>query len=179
MSVWKKLQQARVALYDAGIKQSGNNQGKIYLELSDFTIDAQRIFNDIGLSSSFNVTEEQATLSIVDVDSGDMALFSCPMFLSSLPKEPERGVKNLGATITYLRRYLWMLALEIPAKEVAELAKNHDKKDYTIAQVDANIEKWREGSITPAAMIEKIRAAYALPADVEQYIIDNFTGEKK
>ena len=176
MSVYKKLQAARIELYNMGLKQTGSNKhsGVTYYELADFTVDAQRIFNDVGLCSLFNMDEHNATLSIIDTDTSDAALFSCPVFLASIPKESERSVKNLGATITYLRRYLWMVALEIPQKEVAELVKNHDKKDYTIAQVDANIEKWRGGVITPAAMIEKIKVAYDLPPEVEQYIIDNF-----
>jgi len=129
MSVFKKLQAARIALYAAGLKQSGLNKhsGIAYYELIDFTVDAQRIFNDVGLSSTFNMTSENAVLAIVDTDDGSKADFSCPVSFASIPKEPERGIKSLGATITYLRRYLWMLALEIPQKEVAELAKNHPK----------------------------------------------------
>jgi len=146
MSVYKKLQAARIALYNQGLKQSGKNHGGIsYYELADFTVDAQRIFNEVGLCSQFNMDEQIATLSIIDVDNGsDMASFSCPVFLASIPKESERSIKNLGATITYLRRYLWMTALEIPQKEVAELV-NNSKETANNSAIDA-----RNNSITSA-----------------------------
>jgi hypothetical protein len=177
MSVYKKLQEARIALYNLGIKQSGNNKhsGYSYYELADFTIDAQRIFGESGLSSNFSLTEQTATLLIIDVESGETAAFSCPVFLASIPKEAERGIKALGATITYLRRYLWMLAMEIPASEVAELVKNHEnsnKPEYTVLQVDHNIEKWKGGIVSSKGMIEKIRASYLVTDDVEQYITE-------
>jgi len=177
MSVHKKLQAARIALYAMGLKQSGINKhsGMAYYELIDFTVDAQRIFNDVGLSSTFNMTSENAVLAIVDTDDGSKADFSCPVYFAALAKEPEKSVKNLGATITYLRRYLWMLALEIPQKEVVELVKNHEKTEvdnkpplppYPDERFNENFEgmaaKIRSGETTAARTINAIQSLFTM-----------------
>lgn len=113
MSVHKKLQEARIQLQGKKLTKSGHNKfaGYEYFELGDFLPTIQDIFHSLGLCGTINFNQ-LAELTIRDVDSPEsFIVFSCPIAQASLKGCHE--VQNLGASITYLRRYLWVNALEI------------------------------------------------------------------
>lgn len=138
MSIYKKLQDARVKLQKAPLQKSGNNKfaGYSYFELGDFLPTVQEIFNDIGLCGVVSFGQDIATLVIHDVDSEGTVTFTSPMSEASL--KGCHPIQNLGAVESYIRRYLWTTALEIvendvldattgkeePAKKKAEVMKN-------------------------------------------------------
>lgn len=113
MSVHKKLMAARVKLQSIEMKKSGKNsfQGYSYFELGDFIPHIQTIFNDIGLCGVVSFNSEYATLSITDVDDGPPIVIQSPMAEANL--KGAHPIQNLGAVLSYQRRYLWMAAMEI------------------------------------------------------------------
>jgi len=114
MNVYQKLNAAREEFHRAKLKKSGLNKfaGYQYFELGDFIIPALEIFNKYGLTSVITFGTEAAHMSIVDNDKPeDRILISSPMSTAALKGCHE--VQNLGAVQTYLRRYLWVAALEI------------------------------------------------------------------
>lgn len=113
MSVYKKLQQARIRLQGTKLHKSGKNKfaGYEYFELGDFLPAIQTICNDIGLCGVVSFTEHMAYLQINDTEDGTSIMFSSPMSSAALKGCHE--VQNLGAVQTYLRRYLWTNAFEI------------------------------------------------------------------
>jgi hypothetical protein len=133
MSVYQKLQEARVRLQSMELKKSGRNSfaGYDYFELSDFLLPTQYIFNELGLCGVVSFTQELATLKIVDVESGQSIEFTSPMGSANLKGCHE--VQNIGAVETYQRRYLWVAAMEIV---------EHDALDATTTKDDdAQLEK--------------------------------------
>ena len=114
MNVYQKLNEAREAFHSAPLKKSGLNKfaGYKYFELGDFIIPALRIFKDIGLTSVIRFGIDQAVMEIVNTDKPEeKILITSPMSTAALKGCHE--VQNLGAVQTYLRRYLWVAALEI------------------------------------------------------------------
>ena len=113
MNVHKKLMQARVTLQSTVLKKSGQNKfaGYAYFELGDFIPEVQRIFNEIGISGVVSFGTELATLTITDIEDGSNIVISSPMSTAALKGCHE--VQNLGAVQTYIRRYLWVSAMEI------------------------------------------------------------------
>lgn len=113
MSVYKKLQQARIRLQGTKLSKSGKNKfaGYEYFELGDFLPTIQTICNDIGLCGVVSFNHEMAFLQINDVEDGTSIMFTSPM--SSAALKGCHDVQNLGAVQTYLRRYLWTNAFEI------------------------------------------------------------------
>ena len=113
MSVHKKLMQARVKLQSVEMKKSGLNKfaGYSYFELGDFIPHVQVIFNDLGLCGVVSFSSEYATLSITDVDEGPAFGFQGPMAEANL--KGAHPIQNLGAVLSYQRRYLWMAAMEL------------------------------------------------------------------
>ena len=127
MSVYKKLQQARMLLQNTKLSKSGKNKfaGYEYFELGDFLPAIQKICHEIGLCGIVSFNHEMAYLQINDVEDGTSIMFTSPM--SSAALKGCHDVQNLGAVQTYLRRYLWTNAFEIV---------EHDALDATTGAVE-------------------------------------------
>lgn len=128
MKVFKKLQQARVTLLDANLKKSGKNKfaGFEYFELGDFMPTINKIFLDIGLCGVVHFTADYAVLTIYDADSeaAESIDFRSPMVFASNPKG--QAIQDLGSTHTYLRRYLWLLAMDIVESDTVDALPQKD-----------------------------------------------------
>jgi len=112
-AVYYKLMQARVALQGKKLSKSGHNKfaGYHYFELGDFLPSVQEIFLNLGLCGYIAFTPDYATLTIVDTEGGGILEITSPMATASL--KGAHDIQNLGAVQTYLRRYLWVTAMEI------------------------------------------------------------------
>ncbi len=115
MEIYKKLQKARCELLNAGIKKSGKNQyaNFEYFELADFLPTVLKIFEKNGLASHFSLNKENAQLIIFNTENTEkeeQIIFTVPFVQAEIKAA---AIQNLGATITYLRRYLWLIALEL------------------------------------------------------------------
>ena len=140
MSVYTKLNQARIQLQRTALKKSGNNKfaGYSYFELGDFLPTIQQIFNDMNLSGIISYGTELASLTITDADDNSQVVITSPMSSASMKGVQE--VQNLGAVQTYLRRYLWVTALEIVEHDAIEATTGTEK-----APVDSDLlNKWKE-----------------------------------
>mgnify|MGYP003434442311 CR=1 FL=1 len=114
MSALKKLNEARKMFHAAKIAKTGNNKfaGYQYFELGDFLVPALQIFESLNLSAVVSFGVEIATMTITDLDmESSQFVITSPMSTAALKACHE--VQNLGAVQTYLRRYLWVAALEI------------------------------------------------------------------
>ena len=113
MSVHKKLMAARVKLQSIEMKKSGQNKfaGYSYFELADFIPHVQTIFNDLGLCGVVSFDSTYASLTITNVDDGAVVVITSPMAEANL--KGAHPIQNLGAVLSYQRRYLWMAALEL------------------------------------------------------------------
>lgn len=128
MNVYQKLQLARLALQVKELKKSGKNKfaGYEYFELQDFLPTVQTIFGDTGLCAVFRCDSETASLTIYNNEKTDETIvFTAPMATAEL--KGCHPVQNLGASISYLRRYLYVNALEIV---------EHDALDSTTGSVE-------------------------------------------
>jgi hypothetical protein len=127
MTVYAKLQQARVKLQGRKLTKSGKNKfaGYEYFELGDFLPSVQEICNEVGLCGVISFTDGMAYLNIYDTTSSDCIVFSSPM--GSIELKGSHNIQNLGAVQTYLRRYMWMAAFEIV---------EHDALDATTGSVE-------------------------------------------
>ena len=114
MNVYQKLNAARDEFHQIELKKSGHNKfsNYYYFELGDFIIPALEIFNGHGLTSVISFGTQEAKMTIVNTDKPEETIvITSPMSTAALKGCHE--VQNLGAVQTYLRRYLWVAALEI------------------------------------------------------------------
>ena len=128
MSVHKKLMQARVKLQSIEMKKSGLNKfaGYSYFELGDFIPHIQSIFNDIGLCGVVSFDTTHATLCITDTEDGSQIVVTSPMAEANL--KGAHPIQNLGAVLSYQRRYLWMAALEIVEHDIIDSSPRVEEK---------------------------------------------------
>jgi hypothetical protein len=139
MSVYTKLNRARMALAKRKLEKTGHNKfaGYKYFELGDFIQPAQEIFDDIGLCGVVSFAPDIATLTITDTEDNSQIVITSPMGSAALKGVHE--VQNIGAVETYQRRYLWVAALEIvehdalDASEPLRPAKEESKLGGSVA----------------------------------------------
>ena len=152
MNVYQKLNEARDEFHQAKLKKSGHNKfaNYYYFELGDFVIPALEIFKQIGLTSIISFGKEEASMTIVNNDKPEEKIvLTSPMSSAALKGCHE--VQNLGAVQTYLRRYLWVAALEIVEHDALDGTVGLDKK--TIKPTDgAIVSKDRQHIIADVAI---------------------------
>ena len=153
MNVYQKLNNARHKFHATELKKSGHNKfaGYKYFELGDFIIPALSIFDEVGLVSIISFNKEYADMQIINVEKPEEVItISSPMSTAALKGCHE--VQNLGAVQTYLRRYLWVAALEIV---------EHDALDATTGI------KGAAPVVTPRGGIGE-----DLPQEVKDFLLD-------
>lgn len=115
LNVYQKLLKARAAFLGSDTKKSGKNMTLAfkYFELDDIVPVATKAFEEIGLISIVNFTSDTATLTVLNTDNTEESIvFTAPM-VELEGNKAVNPVQALGATITYYRRYLYMMALDI------------------------------------------------------------------
>jgi len=127
MSVYKKLQDARMKLQSIQLKKSGKNKfaGYEYFELGDFLPAIQDICQKVGLCGMVSFTATDAYLTIHETEGDGFVTFTSPM--SSAALKGCHDVQNLGAVQTYLRRYLWTNAFEIVEHDALDAVMGKDE----------------------------------------------------
>jgi len=120
MSVYKKLQEARVMLHNTQLNKSGKNKfaNFNYFELGDFIPQVTDIFNKVGLCGVVSFTADTAYLTVHEVEGDGFITFTSPLVYASVEKT--QPIQNLGSTHTYLRRYLWLMCMEITENDVVD-----------------------------------------------------------
>ena len=128
MNVYQRLLTARAKFLEHGVSKSGKHMELRYkyFELDDIVPIAIGIFTEVGLVPLVSFTDEQAIMTMVNTDNPDETIqFSCPMRYPSENKMVN-PVQALGSAQTYLRRYLYMIALDICEPDTIEPTTKKD-----------------------------------------------------
>ena len=121
MNVYQKLLKARAMFLEADVKKTGKNMHLSfkYFELEDIVPTATRIFGEVGIIPVVNFTADTATMTMVNTDNPEETIcFVSPFnqiapIVSNAGKQATNEMMALGSSITYMRRYLYMIALDI------------------------------------------------------------------
>ena len=114
MNIYEKLQNCRVELQKMNLKKTGENKfaNFKYYELADFLPTINELFLKHKLSSNFSIENNEAFLTIVNIEKLDeQIIFSSPIAEANI--KGCTPVQSLGGVHTYLKRYLYINALEI------------------------------------------------------------------
>jgi hypothetical protein len=117
------------------LKKSGHNkfQGYKYFELRDFLPAINTLFDVYGLCYSLQFDRDMANMFVVDVDTGSSIKFCCPMEPAVL--KGCQPVQNLGGSLTYISRYLLVMALAVSESDIVD-ASEPLKEKKTISATD-------------------------------------------
>ena len=152
MSIYEKIQKARVMILNIALKKSGKNEKYNYefFEFVYFIPYSILIFSQLKLYSAFNLHETIGELTIRNLENlSEMEIFSCPTKFASLRSTGDTTAQDLGATITYIKRYLYLNVLELTEHdEVNRLLNESLFQERTDAEkavnyIKENMEKYR------------------------------------
>ena len=148
LNIYGKLIEARRRFLEANVKKSGINR---YAEFKYFTLEdiipiKQSIFQEIGLSDVIEFGAGLAQLTLINVDNPEEKIyFTSPLAEDeSLIKNP---IQKLGAVQTYVRRYLYMLMLDIVEADTVDAVSDKpdtEKKESVKSNKPASPEKREE-----------------------------------
>lgn len=122
MNICRKLQIARLKFLQAGVKKTGKNIHLefMYFELADIVPVAEAIFTEVGLLMVPTFGKEYAVAKVFNCDDRDEEpmTFEAPFtqiapIVSNSGKVVTNEMQALGSSLTYMRRYLWQLVLDI------------------------------------------------------------------
>ncbi len=115
LNVYEKLNKARLMFLNEQIVKSGISDYYDYFELSDIVPVATQIFDKVGLTHVFTFEENSIAFYISNSNNPEESIrIAVPYILFDASKTKlMNDIQALGATITYMRRYLYMIALDI------------------------------------------------------------------
>lgn len=128
INVYQKLIEARSQFLNDGVEKSGKNMnvGFKYFELTDIVPSVTKIFKELGLIAIDKFTNETAYMTIVNCDAPEETIeFEAPFnqiapIVSNAGKQVTNEMQALGSSITYMRRYLYMIAMDIVENDEIE-----------------------------------------------------------
>ncbi len=124
--------------HSAEIKKTGINafSKTQYFQLSDILVSGLQLFNEFNLSSFISFTETEATMTVINVDKPEEVIkITSPMAKAEL--KGMHPVQNLGATQTYIRRYLWTALLEVAEHDEVEMSS-------PLERINSFFEEWQD-----------------------------------
>lgn len=144
MNLYEKISEARIQFQQMNVKKTGKNTyaGYTYFTLDEILPAINVIAKAMKFVCIFDTTADTATLTIVDTEKPeDKVTFSCA-YVRTIKKSVSKDgkeeftdtqgaslkgchpVQNEGATITYLKRYLYLNAFEISEGDVLDATMN-------------------------------------------------------
>lgn len=174
-NIYQKLNKFRSAIHNSPLKKTGINkfQNYKYFELGDFIPFVEKYSEQFGLTGLFShdYTTDTAMLRLVNSDKPEEEIiFRAPWVNSNTGTNP---IQQMGADITYFRRYMWQIALELCENDIvdAEDAKTAPQAPkasaqqikkieelYTPAQIDSMLKKKGYGSLKEFTSVDATMA---------------------
>ena len=178
-NVYQKLLEARTRFQQECVKKSGKNMKLAfkYFELSDIVPVATKIFDEVGLIPIVTFDEHLAIMNIINTDNPeDFVPFTAPMReVEPIVSSTTGGVVNnalmrLGSSITYMRRYLYMVALDVVEADEIEASAGYTPQE---ARTEAKTAEPVKEDVKPApartpAPVRKAPTSTAERAEIKQ-----------
>ena len=135
-NLYKKIMQIREEFIKAQPHKSGKNMfaGFKYFELADIVPLAIALCNQYGVYTKVSFNDKMATLTARNIDNPEeIEVYTSPMrplnIVSNSGKNKMNELQGLGAEQTYLRRYLYMMFLDIVEADAVDAMSGSDDED--------------------------------------------------
>ena len=162
--LYKKLQHARLELQNKKLKKTGYNpfQKFNYFELGDFLPYVNKIFSELQLADHINIYRDRATAEciIIDTETGEQVEFYTPI------QEQLAKQQDIGAVITYARRYAYNVVLNISENDILDAQNLQPQQPQQNKRMQATAQK---SGLTPKNNDrQKILQMLNMNADISQ-----------
>lgn len=180
MNIYQKLQKCRVELQKSDLKKSGENKYShyTYFELGDFLPKINELMDKYNLTGIFHFTLEEATLTLINTeDVTETLLFSTPISIAEL--KGCYAIQNIGATQTYARRYLYVMAFELAESDALDEAEADEELVFKGKKIDLVKAQTIKVMLEKTKADEKLFLKYYKIKQVEDITNGNFVGIMK
>ena len=137
LNLRQKLARIRVEFSKSNIKKSGENKyvGFKYFELCDIVPTALELFAKYDVTLDFNMTDTHVEGHLYDNSNTETEpiTFTFPKREFS-PMKGMNAIQALGSEITYYRRYLYNIALDIVENDIIDSLDNSGKNTTKTGQ---------------------------------------------
>ena len=147
MNIYQKITNARIDIQNMNLKPTGENKHSNYkyYELGDLLPAVNELCKKYNMYTEFSIRMadgiETAVFKIIDAnipesEIEDIRSFSCPTAEVKLPASQD--IQGQGAKITYMRRYMIMIAFEIAESDQVEkikMAVNNEITDEDLSKI--------------------------------------------
>ncbi len=128
--IYQELQEVRDELSKCSLKKSGTNKhlGFSYFELADFLPKATELLNNHHLTPIFRIEIDDTGMEyayLTLVKGNEQIIFKTP---TANPQASNNPIQMLGSKITYMRRYLYLIALDIIENDSVDPAITKEDK---------------------------------------------------
>ena len=145
LTLRQKLARIRVEFSKSNIKKSGENKyaGFKYFELCDIVPRALELFEKYDVTLDFNMSDESVTGTLYDnLKDVSPIVFSFPKKGIDDPKAMRmNAVQAMGSEITYYRRYLYNVVLDIVENDSIDCQDNTQKNSKKAQKTSPNTVK--------------------------------------
>ena len=127
-NIYIKLQEMRKEFHSKELKKSGHNKfaGYSYFELKDIIPEATVLLEKYRLTTFMNCGAEGATLTLINSDNpSEQIVFTVPAGSCNL--KGCHDIQNVGAVITYQKRYLMVNLFDVIENDGIEATTGKDE----------------------------------------------------
>lgn len=183
-NIYQKVNNIKQDFLNKKIKKTGKNSysGFEYYELSDITPALIDLMNKYKIYSYISFNNELAKITLVNIENTQETItMTSPMVTPEI--KGANGTQQLGGAITYLRRYLYLIAFDIVEpdlfdKDLGKTNSNENNSDdkATVSQL-AYIDSLK---LDKQAICQtyKINSITELTKDQAKMVISKATGKK-
>jgi len=121
-SIYERMNQIKRELSESDIPKSGKNKhlNFSYHELQDFLGKVTSLNYKHGVHEHISMNNELATLTLTNIENTDDKIeISVPFVMADMQPKND-SIQKLGATLTYLRRYLYLQGYAIMEREIVD-----------------------------------------------------------
>lgn len=113
MTIHKKMATFKKEFHALKMTMSGMNGHSHFpfFQIQDFIKQATDLLEKNGLVFKISFPESMCQGTCIDVETGEREEYFCPVAEANIPKATP--VQNLGGVMTYIRRYMWSLFLDL------------------------------------------------------------------
>ena len=178
MNIYGKTIALKNEIIKLGLKKSGKNDYSKYdyFELGDFLPDVIRLQGELGIDDTINITKEIASIRLTNVDdANDFKESGIPyeeaqMLAKGGAPSKVDNIQRLGATVSYLQRYLYKLVYNITEKDMVEANQKKIEQESNFDKINAIV----KGKLKPTEVTAIIKELFHEPKKVNQLNAEEF-----
>lgn len=139
MSVYQKLFSARNELAKSKFAADKPGFNFKYMDLPQIESAVTEVCSKTGLLPLMNFEDGNAVMTIIDTEEEGTISFTVPVSVDMVRINDKQPIQNLGGLITYMRRYLYMMAFAISEHDAVEEKIAEEKRTENAEELGKQI----------------------------------------